>query len=387
MPVIGNKFCEVCNKNIVAKNFAAHKQSNAHKINEVQRRAAGPPAVSFPEARLEVSSSAGPTESLVQRATKAEARYAIKSNRAGPEVDRRSDGVAARPQVRSDSPAPLVQRSKSAQTKSAQTKSSAPGRDYQLIVNQLYNQYPQYKIYQDHRKSRNDPTAKRYRIDGDRGIFLDDMKDFIRKLYPEFKNKMRIGSTATFKKNLTGQEEKMKRHFYLDIINILDINSLDVESCISEMNTLIQEFEGKGSGWSLDRVKSVTIHYYKTRELTTGSYIPLPKELCKRTSLINPYNPNDDMCIIWCILAKLFPQNKDRDNTELYKPYINQIVNVNSYSYPISLKDIDRLEEENNLKINIFNYDKGLLPIRISNRFIVCGSTSVVPPVVIVKIR
>ena len=79
------------------------------------------------------------------------------------------------------------------------------------------------------------------------------------------------------------------------------------------------------------------------------------------------------MCIIWCILAKLFPQNKDRDNIELYKPYINQIVNVNSYSYPISLKDIDRLEEENNLKINIFNYDRGLLPIRISNRFIVCS--------------
>ena len=161
----------------------------------------------------------------------------------------------------------LVQRSKSAQTKSAQTK-SAPRRDYQLIVNQLYNQYPQYRIYQDHRKSRNDPTAKRYRIDGDRGIVLDDMKDFIRKLYPEFKNKMKIGFTATFKKNLTGQEEKMEHHFYLDIINILDINSLDVESCISKMNTLIQEFEGKGSGWSLDRVKSVTIHYYKTRELT-----------------------------------------------------------------------------------------------------------------------
>ena len=79
------------------------------------------------------------------------------------------------------------------------------------------------------------------------------------------------------------------------------------------------------------------------------------------------------MCIIWCILAKLFPQNKDRDNIELYKPYINQIVNVNSYSYPMALKDIDILEEENNLKINIFNYDRGLLPIRISNRLINCS--------------
>ena len=139
------------------------------------------------------------------------------------------------------------------------------------------------------------------------------------------------------------------------------------------MKTMIQEFEGKGSGWSLDKVTSVTLHYYKTRELTTGSYIPLPKELSKKTSLVNPFNPDDDMCIIWCILAKLFPQNKDRDNIELYKPYINQIVNVNSYSYPMALKDIDILEEENNLKINIFHYDRGLLPIRISNRLIVCS--------------
>ena len=169
----------------------------------------------------------------------------------------------------------------------------------------------------------------------------------------------------------------------------MNINSLDVGNCISRMKTMIQEFEGKGSGWSLDKVTSVTLHYYKTRELTTGSYIPLPKELSKRTSLVNPFNPNDDMCIIWCILAKLFPQNKDRDNIELYKPYINQIVNVNSYSYPMALKDIDILEEENNLKINIFNYDRGLLPIRISNRLINCGMMAVklrALPVVIVKI-
>ena len=81
---------------------------------------------------------------------------------------------------------------------------TAPRRDYQLVINQLYNQYPQYRIFQDnlpHNRSRNDPTAKRYRIDGDRGIVLDDMKDFIiQQLYPEFKNKMKIGFTCIFKK-------------------------------------------------------------------------------------------------------------------------------------------------------------------------------------------
>ena len=80
------------------------------------------------------------------------------------------------------------------------------------------------------------------------------------------------------------------------------------------------------------------------------------------------------MCIIWCILAKLVPQTSQRDNIELYRPYIDQINNVHSYSYPMSLEDIDILEKENNLKINIFNYvtREGLLPIKISNGIISC---------------
>ena len=114
------------------------------------------------------------------------------------------------------------------------------------------------------------------------------MKDFIIQLYPDFKNKMKIGFTCIFKKpghddgrrpatpsdtpgarrgraepsdqqswrppvdevghDVSEQDEKIERHFYLDPVNILNINSLDVGNCITRMKTMIQEFEGKGSG-------------------------------------------------------------------------------------------------------------------------------------------
>ena len=40
MPVKGNKFCEVCNKDILAKNFADHKKTKTHEQKAEQRGAA-----------------------------------------------------------------------------------------------------------------------------------------------------------------------------------------------------------------------------------------------------------------------------------------------------------------------------------------------------------
>ena len=37
MPVKGNKFCEVCNKDIVAKHFAEHKKTKTHEQKAKQR--------------------------------------------------------------------------------------------------------------------------------------------------------------------------------------------------------------------------------------------------------------------------------------------------------------------------------------------------------------
>ena len=223
MPVRGIKFCDACNKYISAINFATHKKTKVHRDNVEKAK------INVDDLHPEDSHKIG--AGAPNRATTTN----IANN-----------------------------------TNMANTTNIASGvrRDYQLIMNEIGNQYPQYRLSQDqviHRMSKNDATAKRYRIDGDRGIVLDDMKDFIRKLNLEFKTKMRIGFTAIFKRPSNDEEQIIEPHFYLDPINILDINSLDVEGCISKLNTLIQEFEGKGSGWSLDRVKSVTIHYYKTR--------------------------------------------------------------------------------------------------------------------------
>ena len=174
MPVKGKKFCEVCNKDIVAKHFAEHKKTKTHEQKAKQRGST--PAVS------ELETSGRPARPARSRRASLHRSETI------------GQPVASDTSLR----APATHAVKS------MARYTAPRRDYQLVINQLYNQYPQYRIFQDnlaHNRSRNDPTAKRYRIDRlSEGVVLDDMKDFIIQLYPDFKNKMKIGFTCIFKK-------------------------------------------------------------------------------------------------------------------------------------------------------------------------------------------
>ena len=77
---------------------------------------------------------------------------------------------------------------------------------------------------------------------------------------------------------------------------------------LNEIEKLLKEAELRESGWMIQRRISRSLHisYYNS---TGGSYIELP---FKSTYIINVKNTDDDMCIIWCILAYKFPVAKDK---------------------------------------------------------------------------
>ena len=70
----------------------------------------------------------------------------------------------------------------------------------------------------------------------------------------------------------------------------------------------------------------------------------------------------DDKCIMWCYLAfKHYDEVTDKNNGDSTKGYNKWIKEWNeqmSITYPINLdKDLPKLEELNNIKINVYGYD------------------------------
>ena len=149
-----------------------------------------------------------------------------------------------------------------------------------------------------------------------------------------------------------------------------DINNIDVKSPLEHQ---IQQQEMEDSGWPFDKINSMTIYFYITGELIGLSYV---KFLLRTNAVLNIKN-NDKYCFIWSTLASLHPCNNNHPNRVAnYKRKFHEL-NIQSFdfSYGFKYNDVHRLNELNNLSINIFesNFHQDqnkwrhkLLPIEIS---------------------
>ena len=115
------------------------------------------------------------------------------------------------------------------------------------------------------------------------------------------------------------------------------------------------------------------IYFYKTGELDSSKYVKIPL----RTNAILNFENNDKYCFIWSILARLHPCNNIHPNrVSKYKQYFKEL-NIQGFifSYGFKCNDVHKLNELNNLSMNIFelnfNQDQNkwkhnLVPIEIS---------------------
>ena len=135
----------------------------------------------------------------------------------------------------------------------------------------------------------------------------------------------------------------------------------DIAEHLAEMMREIfahsQDFEAQGSGWNLEEIINIQLHIVTYEPLTGSSFIPSPPEVQKTRAVLNIQN-DDNKCIMWCILAHFHPcTNGHRCSTFSYRRYEAE-VNVAGVSFPTPLREVKKLEQLNNISINVFGYDK-----------------------------
>ena len=149
-----------------------------------------------------------------------------------------------------------------------------------------------------------------------------------------------------------------------------DIDEIDIKSPLEHQ---IQQQEMKDSGWRFDKINSMTVYFYKTIELNVSNYVKIP---LRSNAILNVEN-NDKYSFLWSILACLHPCNNNHPNTvSNYKQYFNEL-NINGFDFSNGFKcsDVHKLNELNNLSVNIFELNfyqdqiqgkHKLIPIEIS---------------------
>ena len=163
--------------------------------------------------------------------------------------------------------------------------------------------------------------------------------------------------------------KKILKNGYFNSTTDLIINETDIKLSLqaSHQNILnkIAQWVSEGSGWTIQSIENHYINIVNYSPLKGSSYIKLPQEL-KNRGLINLLN-EDNECFRWCHIRHLNPQEKDPQRIKKTdKIFICQL-DYSSIEFPVTVKQINKIEKQNNICINLFGYEeKQPFPIYIS---------------------
>ena len=131
---------------------------------------------------------------------------------------------------------------------------------------------------------------------------------------------------------------------------------------------LIQNFNNRGSGWQFDRVEHLDININPFNPLSASSYIELPGNLAEKKAIINVKNENDNECFKWAVTSAVFPAKEHGERLSKQMREDSKKFDWAGIEFPVSLKQIDKFENQNNYAINVFGYEGVVYPLRLSKK-------------------
>ena len=146
-------------------------------------------------------------------------------------------------------------------------------------------------------------------------------------------------------------------------------NDIEPELSMSrqEILNVIDKWVSEGLGWVIDSINNHYINVTTYKPLHGSSYVELPMELRNpEKGLINIKN-KDDKCFRWCHIRHLNPQTEHPERIKKEDKQSIEGLNYEEIEFPVSQKHYNKVEKQNDIRINVFGYEKGQpFPIHIS---------------------
>ena len=184
---------------------------------------------------------------------------------------------------------------------------------------------------------------------------------------------------STFTKTIMKKDEKTGEQIETEVVKPAYFNSnaqlitneneiqSQLQATFVEIENRIGVWLSEGSGWTIESIDNHFINIIQYAPLSGNSFLKLSIELQNpNKGLINIQN-KDNECFRWCHIRHL---NKQKQNPQRIKKsdkiFINNL-NYKNINFPITVKDYNKIELQNNININVFGYEnKQPFPIFLS---------------------
>ena len=120
----------------------------------------------------------------------------------------------------------------------------------------------------------------------------------------------------------------------------------------------------------MENIVKFELYLTPYQPITASSCIPIPSYIKSTKAVVNVANKEDDLCLLWSVLAELHPQNRNPDHMLNYKSYLHEL-NNKGLNFPLAISDVSKFERlNNNISINVFafetSYDINVYPVYIT---------------------
>ncbi|CAP21366.1 Protein CBG24840, partial [Caenorhabditis briggsae] len=185
--------------------------------------------------------------------------------------------------------------------------------------------------------------------------FLDKKgPDIVKDIFDE-SVKIYVSLQCEMKQEGTENKDIVHLNTANEIVNPADDRKVFYEKLKSDLVNRLEHYQGKGSGFRLNRIIGLRMFQTKIKPLSGSKYIELPDWLKNKKAVVNIQN-KDVKCFMWCILAHLYPVDQNPERVSKYKDHISKI-NFEGFEFPFQVKDVDKFEKRNNLAVNIVTHD------------------------------
>jgi len=169
--------------------------------------------------------------------------------------------------------------------------------------------------------------------------------------------RVHVRSSALFVRQVEDDFQRITAHFHTLPRLVNSSTPLDVDAILSSLNTQVENFNYRGSGFTLEYITKFVLIITRYRPMHGRSYIPTPTFLLGKHCIVNVKN-NDDKCFLWAILSCLFEPTQNKERISNYYQY-ERSVNVQGLNFPITPKDIPVFENLNpEIGINLYTIDE-----------------------------
>ena len=167
------------------------------------------------------------------------------------------------------------------------------------------------------------------------------------------------------KANPDGSEEytdPVLRHKQEAILQKGDIKAA-LHQAFPRVQETLEKWTQRGSGWVVDQVHTLWLDIARYQPLRGGSYIDLPAAVKSKKAVVKN---RDDNCLWWALRSAMFQVDKDPQRPAKYPR--EDGLDFTGIDAPTPISQIPKVERQNNLAINVFGWDKGVIVHHISKQ-------------------